>query len=690
MVETPYCYICYEGEGVCNAPAPPELEQQLPPTAENDLPRNYRGSCDGWLNSVPNAVAAAAAAAEVKRQDAQLVSPCACRGSAAHVHVGCLRAWHAQQTAQQARCPTCEHLYHGDVGLVLARLRLQKVRAEHRRATGQEVSGAATAAVTKSEAKAMDTVGKLLVSSGKFDQALELYQYSLVAKISVEGPETWDVANSLHNIAEAYSKGKGFYRDALTLEKESLLIHNNTLGPSHEATATSLNNMGLALQNMGKHVETEPYFRQAVATYEALNIHDENMASMLNNLAGSYRFQFMLEESQAMYERSLEMRKRVLGPEHTSVAESYNNLAMLLKDAGKFEQAEEMANRCQEIAQKHFDEDDPRLLNYLGNLGVVRMGMSEASEGRELVARALEGLLAQGKPSGHVWVQKFRKHLNGGPVEPGTLLVSSGAVFARETAEAVREAEAEAEATEATNSPKQADATPFCPAHDARMGPSHASPSRPEKLADDNTPRQRLTRSASATAMKKVSSAPAMLSSLSEHHEPQVGGGDGDVSASTPRGSLGATTAAPRAGGLRRVVSAAHLQSIANCRPEVLEAYASAHAPSPLRDDPQTPVAPIAPVAAIPPMRRLSGSKRKLCLNRVEEEPTNSNVVMPVAAAPATDMANALEAKLAAQAAIAAAAAMAARTQTHHAASVNDIFRRLLDAYHMRHQVYTR
>ena len=92
----------------------------------------------------------------------------------------------------------------------------------------------------------------------------------------------------------------------------------------------------------------------------------------------------------------------------------------------------------------------------------------------------------------------------------------------------------------------------------------------------------------------------------------------------------------------------------------------------------------------MPPMRNLSGSKRKLCLNRVEEELTNSNVVMPVAAAPATDMANALEAKLAAQAAIAAAAAMAARTQTHHAASVNDIFRRLLDAYHMRHQVYTR
>jgi lipopolysaccharide biosynthesis regulator YciM len=45
-------------------------------------------------------------------------------------------------------------------------------------------------------------------------------------------------------------------------------------------------------QNMGRLAEAKPYFQQAVATYEAVSPRDTpNMAAMLNNLAGSYRFQ---------------------------------------------------------------------------------------------------------------------------------------------------------------------------------------------------------------------------------------------------------------------------------------------------------------------------------------------------------------------------------------------------------------
>lgn len=112
------------------------------------------------------------------------------------------------------------------------------------------------------------------------------------------------------------------------------------------------------LQNMGQLAEAKPYFQQAVSTHEALSARDSpNMAAMLNNLAGSYRFQGELEMAEALYERSLAMRIRVLGPERPAVAESYNNLAMVLKDAGKFQQAELMARRCQEIARKFLAPD---------------------------------------------------------------------------------------------------------------------------------------------------------------------------------------------------------------------------------------------------------------------------------------------------------------------------------------------
>lgn len=92
-----------------------------------------------------------------------------------------------------------------------------------------------------------------------------------------------------------------------------------------------------------------------------------------------------------------------------------------------------------------------QLLNYMGNLGIVRMAM-EISEGRAMVALALAGLLEAGLTGTHVWVQKFRKHLNGGTVEPGLMLMPSGATLAREDAEDDGEAEGEANAS---NSSKQ-------------------------------------------------------------------------------------------------------------------------------------------------------------------------------------------------------------------------------------------
>jgi hypothetical protein len=196
------CFICFDGEGVCNAPKPPELELMLPATAENDLPRSSTRSgpllpAAGLHNTGPGIVmdatnqqsaaeaaeaaeAVAAAAAETKRQDARLVSPCACRGSSAYVHPGCLKAWHAQQTLPVNHCPTCEQPYQGDVALSLARLGLQRVRALHQERTPAGIM---------CEAMAMDAVGQLLSAEGKHNEAMDLYQHSLVSKVAVQGTE---------------------------------------------------------------------------------------------------------------------------------------------------------------------------------------------------------------------------------------------------------------------------------------------------------------------------------------------------------------------------------------------------------------------------------------------------------------------------------------------------------------------
>lgn len=60
-----------------------------------------------------------------------LVSPCACRGSSAQVHLCCLQQWHLTGTRPAPlRCPTCKQAYFGSVAVVLARLNLNRAEKD--------------------------------------------------------------------------------------------------------------------------------------------------------------------------------------------------------------------------------------------------------------------------------------------------------------------------------------------------------------------------------------------------------------------------------------------------------------------------------------------------------------------------------------------------------------------------------
>lgn len=236
--------------------------------------------------------------------------------------------------------------------------------------------------------------------------------------------------------------------------------------------------------------------------------------------------------------------------------------------------------------------------------------------------------------------------------------------------------------------------------------------------------------------MNKVLSAPALLPSPSEHDEssdvstplgPSVRHAiealDRVTPGETPRDGLDARTVTLRASpssslasGLRRVVSAAHLQSIANCRPEALET--SAHPPSPLRDDSQSATASTIP--------RRSGSKRTRLssLQEMDEDEKHGGRPVPRATAPteftastastastrtylrfdlgltgaqpagpmpsstpqSEEAAALISAAPPASPSEEAAAMIAAAARSARGAPVEEVFKQLLAGYHKRHQ----
>ncbi len=60
------------------------------------------------------------------------------------------------------------------------------------------------------------------------------------------------------------------------------------------------------------------------------------MATSLNNLAGLYQTQGHHAVVEPLYERSLAIVEKALGPEHPDVATSLNNLAVLYHAQGRY------------------------------------------------------------------------------------------------------------------------------------------------------------------------------------------------------------------------------------------------------------------------------------------------------------------------------------------------------------------
>lgn len=70
-------------------------------------------------------------------------------------------------------------------------------------------------------------------------------------------------------------------------------------------------------------------------------------------------------------ERSLEMRERVLGPDHPDCAQSLNNLAALYNEKKQYDKAEELYERALDIRKRALSPDHPSLAYTVKHLAVL-------------------------------------------------------------------------------------------------------------------------------------------------------------------------------------------------------------------------------------------------------------------------------------------------------------------------------
>ncbi len=138
----------------------------------------------------------------------------------------------------------------------------------------------------------------------------------------------------------AYQRGD--YDEAVGQAKAALKEAED-FGEQDSRLATTLNNLAVLYESLGRHGKAEPLYKRSLATAEkALGPEHPDLAAILNNLAELYRVRSRYAEAEPLYQRALAIREKGFGPERPDVAATLNNLAGFYREQGRSEDAKRL------------------------------------------------------------------------------------------------------------------------------------------------------------------------------------------------------------------------------------------------------------------------------------------------------------------------------------------------------------
>jgi tetratricopeptide (TPR) repeat protein len=166
--------------------------------------------------------------------------------------------------------------------------------------------------------------------------------------------------------------------------------HASALAADPAATAGLLNKAAAYLWGRTELQQARQLLERALAIREAqLGPDHHDIAQSLDNLGLVLRELGELPAARAHLERALTINK-ALGPDHAAVAISLKNLGLVLRDQGELATARDYLERALNIRQAWFGPDHPVVAQSLNNLANVLRDQGELATARDYLDRALD------------------------------------------------------------------------------------------------------------------------------------------------------------------------------------------------------------------------------------------------------------------------------------------------------------
>jgi tetratricopeptide (TPR) repeat protein len=185
---------------------------------------------------------------------------------------------------------------------------------------------------------ALNNLGVVYINSDLSDDAHQLFEKSFRLKLNTLNEDHPSVSVAYENLgyslltAQKYEAAEKYLKKAL-----------DRRGPGVEFTATANNNYGEACRGLGRLDEAEEYLQKAMDI--RLKTHGKNhphMGYSFHNLAKLYADKGDTQKANAFYERALELREKILPPNHPDLLRTMRDYAAFLRKTDRVAEAERL------------------------------------------------------------------------------------------------------------------------------------------------------------------------------------------------------------------------------------------------------------------------------------------------------------------------------------------------------------
>jgi len=169
----------------------------------------------------------------------------------------------------------------------------------------------------------------------------------------------------------------GNFQAAADASGESLDLIRSHFGDDHPETASVMNTLAMSLEELGDKEGAYDLYYRIIDIRRDQPDQGSNLSVNLNNLAILLQEDGKLEEADALFSEAVELIDNIYGFEHPFMAYTLNGYSGVHQDRGDFDRAAEDLQNALQIGRAVFPENHPFNAVVLHNLGSLFEDMEE-------------------------------------------------------------------------------------------------------------------------------------------------------------------------------------------------------------------------------------------------------------------------------------------------------------------------